>query len=302
VLYRVFHQRLQRQRRQRQGAQRLRHVDVIGQPGVHANLQDAQVGLDQRQLVAERVPGHAQAAERSAQVVDEGLEHQPRTRRVVFHQARHVGQRVEQEVRFDLALQQLQAGFGGTALGVDLAVFHREEQVEQEADQQREQNARGHVVRLLACDQADDVVARERHADGPGQQRAEQGHATEEGDAPQRAEGFDASHAENPPAQVEQRTDREADAAGDDEIAPVPLKPAAPVAPGAFAGGEQHETDDREADRDDSAPQQRPDRLQPGRAGARGAVAEPGAPGLREQVPGEHGARVYAPTLWPAPC
>ena len=72
--------------------------------------------------------------------------------------------------------------------------------------------------------------------------------------------------------------DREADAAGDDEVAPVPLDPATPVAPRAFTRGEQHEADDREADRDDGAPEQRPDRLQPGRAGARRAVAEPRAP------------------------
>ena len=58
---RVLDQRLQRQRRQGQGAQRRRHLDRVVEPVFHADLDDPHVGVDQVDLVAERVPAVAEA-------------------------------------------------------------------------------------------------------------------------------------------------------------------------------------------------------------------------------------------------
>ena len=118
----VLDQRLQRQRRQRQRTQRLGHIDGVAQAVFHADLHDAQISLDQIQLLAQRALLLAQAAERGAQVLDERLQHQPRARRISVYQAEHIGQDIEPEVRFGLALQQLQLCFGDAPFGIELAV------------------------------------------------------------------------------------------------------------------------------------------------------------------------------------
>ena len=52
---RVLDQRLQRQRRQGESAQRRRHLDRVVEPVLHPDLDDLHVGVDQVDLVAERV-------------------------------------------------------------------------------------------------------------------------------------------------------------------------------------------------------------------------------------------------------
>ena len=119
-----------RQRRQAEPAQRRGHLDRVLEAVFHPDLDDPHVGVDQVDLVAERVPAVAEPRERRAQVLDERLEHRLRARRVGVHERDHVGQGVEQEVRLDLRLQQAQLRFAGRVLGGDLARLGAEELLE----------------------------------------------------------------------------------------------------------------------------------------------------------------------------
>ena len=75
----------------------------------HAHVHQLEVGAHQLQLLLERGGGLVQARHRRAQVGDEAVQHRRGLRRSGVDQRLHVGQRVEQEVRRDLRLQQAQA-------------------------------------------------------------------------------------------------------------------------------------------------------------------------------------------------
>jgi hypothetical protein len=113
------------------------------------HLDDPQVRLDEVDLVAERVRRLAEPGERRAQVVDERLEHRLGARRVGLHERDDVRERVEQEVRLHLRLEQAQLRLGGAVLGLDLPRLHREELLEDQRDQRRQDDARDERAR--AC-------------------------------------------------------------------------------------------------------------------------------------------------------
>jgi hypothetical protein len=60
---------------------------------------------------------HARGAERGAQEGDQLVEHGLRPRRIDTDQRAQIGERVEQHVRFELRLEQLEPCLGRVALG-----------------------------------------------------------------------------------------------------------------------------------------------------------------------------------------
>jgi len=121
VLHRVLHQRLQDQ----VGHQRVHH------PGFHlgfhlersleADAHDLQVAVHELDLLAQRDLRLARAFQRVAQELAEARDHPPHAARVALDQRGHGVQRVEQEVRVDLAAQRRQPRLG--QLGAELRGF-----------------------------------------------------------------------------------------------------------------------------------------------------------------------------------
>ncbi|MNT26713.1 hypothetical protein D3C72_1623060 [compost metagenome] len=81
------------------------------QPVPHADPDQRQIIAQQLRLLRHRALRGTARRQRCAQIGDEMLEHQRRLLWRGLDQADHVGQGVEQEVRFDLGLQQAHAGF-----------------------------------------------------------------------------------------------------------------------------------------------------------------------------------------------
>lgn len=116
VLDGVLHQRLQQQRRHLQRRQFVRQVQRHLQPRSHADLHQRQVVVQAREFVGQRVfigPARGQCA---AQEGDQPVQHGLGACRVQTDQHAQIGQRVEQHVRLELALQQAQLRLGGLAL------------------------------------------------------------------------------------------------------------------------------------------------------------------------------------------
>ena len=110
-LHGVLDQRQQRHRREAQAAPvRARASTPKLQPVGHAQVHQLEVGAHQSQLVAERRVGLVQARHRRAQIGDQVAQHRRRALGARLDQRLHVGQRVEQEVRLDLRVQQATAG------------------------------------------------------------------------------------------------------------------------------------------------------------------------------------------------
>ena len=113
------------------GGQRSVSADVIDvqrelQPIGHAHVHELEVRADQLELLAERRGRLVQARHGGAQVGDQAAQHGGGLRRSRVDQRLHVGQRVEQEVRRDLRLQQAQARVERLAL--ELAALELERQ------------------------------------------------------------------------------------------------------------------------------------------------------------------------------
>jgi hypothetical protein len=140
VQHGVLHQRLQQQRQQRRTPGLRVGLDRVAQPVLHARGLHVQVGLGQRQLVGQRHLVAAQLAEAGAQVLGEGAERALGLGRLVVDQRGHVGQRVEQEMRLDLRLQQPQLRLGGALLGLQLAAARGEVEVQRQRDAQRDRH------------------------------------------------------------------------------------------------------------------------------------------------------------------
>ncbi len=121
VLDGVLHQCQQDQRRKRPLQRRGIGLDGPGQPGVHAQGRQFEVGPRQLQFVAQRDVYPAHARQRGAQVAQQAGHEGFASRSIAAVQRARIGQSVEQEVRFDLRLQQRQALGGLFALEVGLA-------------------------------------------------------------------------------------------------------------------------------------------------------------------------------------
>ena len=222
----VLDQRLQRQRRQRQRPQRRGHVDAVLEPVLHADLDDAQVGVDEIDLVAEGVAGVAEARERRPQVVDEGFEHQLGAHRVAVHQRGHVGQRVEEEVRFDLRLQEAKLRFGGRVLGLDLARLGPEELLEDGHDEHGDEHAAREQLGPFDREEGAHVDAhRQQHAERPAQRDAEHRHDHEVDRALPRPGARQPAAADGVLRHREGDAHRKADAQADDDVDLVPRPP-----------------------------------------------------------------------------
>ncbi len=135
-----------------------RNVDGEREPCSHARAQDGEVRLGQSDLLAERRRARAKLRQRGAQVSDEVPEQAGACRgRVRLGEVLHGRQRVEQEVRLDLRLHQLQfrldrllgqqvpVGLGPVQRRrpLRLAVLH----VEEEADEEAARESGEHVPR-----------------------------------------------------------------------------------------------------------------------------------------------------------
>ena len=129
-------------------------------------LQDVEVRLGERDLLPERRRLRAQLRQRRAQVGDQVAQHPSRLRRIGLGQVLHRRQRVEQEMRLDLRLHQLQLrldrllrqqvplGFRLVQRGrrARLAELDAEEQADEQAvDERGERRSRPNVVGPLAC-------------------------------------------------------------------------------------------------------------------------------------------------------
>ena len=89
------------------------HVEPRAEPGPL----DLDVALEQLDLPRQRHEIHAAGVERFAQQMTEPRDHAIGRRRVLVHELRHRIQRVEQEVRVELHLEQLQPCLRQTCLG-----------------------------------------------------------------------------------------------------------------------------------------------------------------------------------------
>ena len=183
----VFHQWLQQQRRHADPADRLVGLDAEVQTIAHAQLHQAQVVPDHVELVGQRNGVGAHQRQAGAQVLGEGVEQLAGGRRVAVDQAAHIGQGVEQVMRFDLCLQQLQLGLLGLQLELALAPFLPGPHAPDDAGKQRDSAERSpgalHVpVHPLATGQAAQQFAGQEQAD----QHAGDGRGGKEGAHPGR--------------------------------------------------------------------------------------------------------------------
>ena len=112
----VFHQRLQQQRWHAGLGQRRGQVERVAQARAHAHGHEGEVVVQPRELIGQGVAFAARGAERGAQVVDQTVQHVPGPLRVGGDERAQIGQRVEQHVRLQLCLQQLEPGLGSGAL------------------------------------------------------------------------------------------------------------------------------------------------------------------------------------------
>ena len=87
-----------------------RDVDHKAHPSADTHLQNVEIGLSQFGLPAERRRAGAQLRERRAQIVDQMSEERACFLGIRLRQILHRRQRVEQKVRLDLSLHQLELG------------------------------------------------------------------------------------------------------------------------------------------------------------------------------------------------
>jgi hypothetical protein len=287
--HRILDQRLQQQRQQPRLPRRAVGVDRVAQPVLHARALHAQVGLGQRQLVGERHLVAAHLTEAGAQVVGEGAERALGLGRLVVDQRRHVGQRVEQEMRLDLRLQQPQLGLGGALLRLQLAAARREVEVQRQRDAQRDRHRDRQRARVVQEEGERGLAQHDHRTQRPADDHADERHAAEEQAAlpvrPAPDRRWPADELAEPVEQgVDQRRDRQADG----EVAAVPLHPGPGAAePGAAV--EHQEAGHREDRRQHQREQQRPQPLQPGRTDALEVGGDPRPPGGAQQGGVERG-------------
>src|SRR6185437_4003425 len=113
MLQGILHQGLQQQRRESCVPELLRYRNRIAQPHTQSQARDAQQGIDQAQLLAERRGTAPRAPEAHPQVLVQVLQNQLGGLRLRLDDTLGVGQGVEQKMRLDLRLQQsqLRGGF-----------------------------------------------------------------------------------------------------------------------------------------------------------------------------------------------
>ena len=85
-----------------------RDVDDEAHSATDAHLQNVEIGLDQFNFLAKRRRADAQLGQRRPQVIDQVTEQRARFLRTRFRQILDRCERVEQEVRFNLLLHQLE--------------------------------------------------------------------------------------------------------------------------------------------------------------------------------------------------
>ena len=191
VAHRVLRQRQQGHRGQRHRVQRVIHAQAVAQPVGQAHAHQLEVGTHQRQFVVQGRLGVVQARHGGAQVGDQALQHLGGARRAGFHQGLHVGQRVEEKVRLDLALQQRQPRvhrllLEPAALEFDLqrqrararlalAQLRRQGDQEPEAERHAADDEEAGQARL-AAGEVGDAAAHRQQVDHEGAQRRRQGH------------------------------------------------------------------------------------------------------------------------------
>ena len=120
---RVFEQWLHQQRRQRDVAQLLRQIDFVAQAALHAGRLDGEVGGGEVDFLAEGAFAGAGSRQRGPEQGGEILQRADREFRVAADELGDVGKRVEQKVRLDLGLEQLEFGFREEFLLLRLAQF-----------------------------------------------------------------------------------------------------------------------------------------------------------------------------------
>ena len=104
----VFNQRLQQQRGHRAVGQGRGQRQLKTQPGPHAHGHQFKVVVQAVKLGAQGVGGGPRRLQRGPQVVHQTVKHVGGALGIQRDQRAQVGQRVEQHVRLELALQQLE--------------------------------------------------------------------------------------------------------------------------------------------------------------------------------------------------
>ena len=130
----------QHHRRNFQAAQLGRDVDLERETAAHPDLLHVEERFDQGRLAFQGRRFVAHARQRHLQVTHQVVEHLPTERRVRLVQATHVGQGVEEEMRLDLRLQDLQPRRGHLAVErqpVHLGVVHRRRRCSLRSDRTR---------------------------------------------------------------------------------------------------------------------------------------------------------------------
>ena len=110
MLDRILDERREHHRRHARREQRRRGIDGEVQALAHADLLHAQVRRDEVDLLGERAVVRAHAWQRGAQVARELSEHGAFGTGIGVAQPPHIGERIEEEMRLDLRLQEPQAG------------------------------------------------------------------------------------------------------------------------------------------------------------------------------------------------
>src|SRR5207253_3896890 len=119
VLDRILDQRANHQRRNPRVGERFGNVDLQPQPRAHADLEDGEKGARERDLLAEAAILPARARSGDTQALTQAAQQLATSFGLFLVEAFHARERVEQEVRLDLRLQQLQARLDPLALDVD---------------------------------------------------------------------------------------------------------------------------------------------------------------------------------------
>ena len=237
---------------------------------------------DIRLELAPSVCRPARAGQRGTQVVNEFFEHRLRRSGSTVDERDHIGERVEQEVRLDLRLQQAQARFVGAVLGADLARLAAEELLEQRRDQKRRDDVgpeqvgapeRRHEARI--------ELARRPHPERPADGHARDRHEGEVEPAATRRPVRQALAADGAPAEPERRSHGEADRQADEDVAADHLRPRDPA-----VADREDQADDAEERGDDEREDDGPEVVDPRRPDARRAVVEPRAPRPAQHLAG----------------
>jgi len=190
VLDRVLDERDEDRRQHRRIAQGGGKLEGVGQARPEPHLHHAQVAVDHLEFIAERGALGAQPGERAAQEADEVRSKRCGLRRAALRELLHGAERVEQEMRLDLRLDQAQPrcaqlvgeprslGVGGEAcvLRVELAIAPEGDA----GDHHEEPHQHGHAIRdELRRGALEHVTERPAFEQRPGREPGE--HAGEPG-------------------------------------------------------------------------------------------------------------------------